>query len=224
MKTFKITGVKYSTEPTFYSWDNEQKYPHFEEIESKVFTEGTSFESLDHASLWLMNTHPEYWCGCHITECSPAPGKPGDFLCNADLSYYVSIYHTTDIDTIVNNEKQVLETLLSHKSEPAVEYKNDFSTPNKDLTSPKDIDSDLTMLVNPKYKSLVMAALYEANNHELLGNIGNKDAAELYNRLKYEDYCNERGIKYEDLTEDDFEVLALKELEENEYDEADFEQ
>lgn len=30
--------------------------------------------------------------------------------------------------------------------------------------------------------------------------------------LKYEDYCMERGITYEELTEDDFETIALKEL------------
>ena len=55
---------------------------------------------------------------------------------------------------------------------------------------------------------MAMSPIIEADN-------GNKDAAELY--------CNERGIKYEDLTEDNLDDIASRELEENEYDE-DFEQ
>ncbi len=69
-------------------------------------------------------------------------------------------------------------------------------------------------IINPKYKGIVMAALREAYEHELLGSIGDRDACSLYHRLKYEDYCKERGIDYDKLTEDDFEQIALKEMEE----------
>ena len=74
------------------------------------------------------------------------------------------------------------------------------------------------VIVSPKYKGLVMAALKEAYEHELLGSIGDKDACSLYHRLKYEDYCKERGKSYDELTEDDFEEIALKEAEERERD------
>ena len=73
-------------------------------------------------------------------------------------------------------------------------------------------------IVNPKYKGVVMAALREAYEHELLGSIGDKDACDLYHRLKYEDYCKEHGKSYDELTEDDFEEIALKEAEERERD------
>lgn len=72
------------------------------------------------------------------------------------------------------------------------------------------------VIVSPKYKGLVMAALKEAYEHELLGSIGDRDACGLYHRLKYEDYCKERGIDYDDMTEDDFEIIALHETEESE--------
>ncbi len=132
-------------------------------------------------------------------------------------------------------ENYVVETHLSYK-------------PDKNMTNEEAMlkigelgcyarangwDNDYTQAVNmgikalerePKYKSLIMAALYEASSHNLLGSIGDKEAMSLYHKLKYEDYCNECDIKYEDLTEDDLEDLALRELEENEYDEEDFEQ
>jgi len=67
------------------------------------------------------------------------------------------------------------------------------------------------LIVNPKYKGIIMAALKEAYEHNLLGSIGDKDACSLYHRLKYEDYCKESGIDYDELTEDDFEQIAMHE-------------
>lgn len=102
-----------------------------------------------------------------------------------------------------------------------VEIVNNSRNNNYDLNAYNDgfRDAESTygnFIVNPKYKGIVMAALKEAYGHELLGSIGDKDACELYHRLKYEDYCKEHGIDYDDMTEDDFEAIALKEIEEEE--------
>lgn len=56
-----------------------------------------------------------------------------------------------------------------------------------------------------EYKSLVMAALLESANHQLLGSIGDQDALKLYQRLKYEDYCISHNMTYEEMDYDDFE-------------------
>ena len=37
-----------------------------------------------------------------------------------------------------------------------------------------------------------------------LGSLTIKEMMWLYRKLNYEDYCEERGIRYEDMTEDDF--------------------
>ena len=71
-------------------------------------------------------------------------------------------------------------------------------------------------IVDPKYKGLVMAALKEAYSHNLLGSIGDREAANLCSRLEMEDYCNERGIKFEKLTPEDFETYALAKIDKEE--------
>lgn len=44
-----------------------------------------------------------------------------------------------------------------------------------------------------------------------LGSMTINGMADLYKRLKYEDYCNRNGIAYEEMTEKDFEEFALEE-------------
>lgn len=46
-----------------------------------------------------------------------------------------------------------------------------------------------------------------------LGLVTIKEMQRLYNKLSYEDYCEERGIRYEDMTEDDFIDAHLRENE-----------
>ena len=72
------------------------------------------------------------------------------------------------------------------------------------------------MVEYEKYKGLIMAALDEASRHNILGSIGDAEARSLYNRLKYDDYCTKRGINYDDMTPEDFEEAAMKEMEEHE--------
>ena len=48
-----------------------------------------------------------------------------------------------------------------------------------------------------------------------LGSITIKEMQKLYSKLRYEQYCDDRGIKYEDMTEDDF--ISAEEDRANEY-------
>ena len=89
---------------------------------------------------------------------------------------------------------------------------------NEGLADALSIFNECVCIVKKEYKSLVMGALYEAYTHNLLGSIGDREAASLYQRLKYEDYCKECGKDYDDLTEDDFEQFALREIDEREED------
>ncbi len=46
-----------------------------------------------------------------------------------------------------------------------------------------------------------------------LGSVTIKEMRRLYSKLSYEDYCEERGIRYEDMTEEDFIDAHLRENE-----------
>ena len=37
-----------------------------------------------------------------------------------------------------------------------------------------------------------------------LGSLTIEEMQKLYSKLRYEEYCDERGIKYDDMTDDDF--------------------
>lgn len=69
-----------------------------------------------------------------------------------------------------------------------------------------------------EHKGLIMAALNECSQHQLLGSIGNQEAINLFQRLKYEDYCIKRGITYEEMTDDDFYNAYEEEMREKEID------
>ena len=43
-----------------------------------------------------------------------------------------------------------------------------------------------------------------------LGSITINEMHELYRKMRYEDYCEKHGIRYEDMTDDDFEDAALE--------------
>ena len=81
---------------------------------------------------------------------------------------------------------------------------------NLDVSKTEENPRD-EFLVNKKYKSIVMAALKEAYEHNLLGSIGDRDACDLYHRLQYEDFCKETGKDYDSLTEEDYEQIAMHE-------------
>ncbi len=71
-----------------------------------------------------------------------------------------------------------------------------------------------------KEKAIVMAvfgALIEEHDFsELnaapfrLGSITIDEMSDLYYRLKYEDFCTRRGIKFEEMTDEDYEDYALE--------------
>lgn len=70
------------------------------------------------------------------------------------------------------------------------------------------------------YKDIIMAALDEATKHHLLGSMGDERAKDLYDRLKFEDYCIEHNKIYEELTDEDYESYYEEEelkREEEEY-------
>ena len=48
-----------------------------------------------------------------------------------------------------------------------------------------------------------------------LGSITIKEMQKIWSKLRYEQFCDERGINYEDMTEDDF-IIAEEEIA-NEY-------
>lgn len=70
-----------------------------------------------------------------------------------------------------------------------------------------------------KEKTLVMGvfgSLLQKSYSELntfLGSLTIQEMQEMYSRLEYEDYCNDHGIKYEDMTDDDFIQACLEKYE-----------
>ena len=66
------------------------------------------------------------------------------------------------------------------------------------------------MTLTKKEKRVVLAVFDELNkkrNAELnmyLGSETIKEMRTLYNKLRYEEYCERRGITYEEMTEEDF--------------------
>lgn len=101
LKTFKITGAKFSTEKSFYKWDTEHKYFCYKKIERREL--GTfKFKNLTDAERFLIANYPEYYFGACIKQTDGT-----DFLINADAEYYEMIYQTSDrqkiLDTITEN-------------------------------------------------------------------------------------------------------------------------
>ena len=59
---------------------------------------------------------------------------------------------------------------------------------------------------------------YEDLNR-ILGSITIQEMTDLYNKLKYDDYCKRHHISYKNMTAEDFEDAALEEIDEyNSYD------
>ena len=74
----------------------------------------------------------------------------------------------------------------------------------KNYSNEKINDKPIGFVDLNEYKGLVMAALFESTQHQLLGSMGDVEASKLYNRLKYEDYCIKHGITYDEMDDDDF--------------------
>lgn len=111
MKYFIIVGHKYKTEPSFYDWDKEKRYPTYEEDGDKKEFPVQQFENLRAAEVWLLKNAPEYYFGSNIIEVyKDGSTKPnGDFSLIAVPSYYECVYNTTDRALIIN-------TILSEKT------------------------------------------------------------------------------------------------------------
>lgn len=54
------------------------------------------------------------------------------------------------------------------------------------------------------YKKSIYALTSAFVNKENVGSITEEEIQKLYSKLKYEDYCIEHNINYEDMDEDDF--------------------
>ena len=63
-----------------------------------------------------------------------------------------------------------------------------------------------------KEKALVMAVFSEllkkpySELNAFLGSLTIKEMRDLYGKLRYEDYCKAHGVRYEDMTDADFEM------------------
>ena len=77
---YKIIGRIFSDKPTYYEWDDEKKYPRYNELEnlSKEWTVD-EVHSLQDAEKWLLSNHPDYYMGCSIVQNCPS----GNFLASA---------------------------------------------------------------------------------------------------------------------------------------------
>lgn len=79
----------------------------------------------------------------------------------------------------------------------------------------------MTLTANEKRTVLaVFGELKRMRYSELntfLGSMTIKDMYTLYSKLEHEDYCNRRGILFEDMTEEDFEDAALEKAREDGY-------
>ena len=104
LKTFKITGAKFTTEKIFYDWDKDRKYFYYKETERKelgIF----KFKDLTDAEIFLIANYPDYYFGASIIQIGGT-----DFLINAGADYYEMEYQTSDRKKIINT---ITERLLN---------------------------------------------------------------------------------------------------------------
>lgn len=102
MKKFKFIGRKYSTEKTFYNWDSKKEFFFYKEIETREFP-AMEFKSLNHAELWFLENHPEYYFGCNVCGVGNT-----DFSMVAVPSYYEELVNTNDRNFIIDGIKKSL--------------------------------------------------------------------------------------------------------------------
>lgn len=62
-----------------------------------------------------------------------------------------------------------------------------------------------------------LAKMKYSDLNTFLGSITIKEMMALRQKLEYEEYCENHGIRYEDMTEDDFINKALEDAERNGY-------
>ena len=91
---YLVTAHTWNPEVSYYSWDTEHKWANYNHNETVEFT--IEAANLDEAYVKFMTEHPEYGVGCGI-RCL----ENSDFLFDADLDYYVSLYGTADVSEIV---------------------------------------------------------------------------------------------------------------------------
>lgn len=85
MKTYNITGKKWSMEMKWYDWDDEHRFPHFETVgEDKHFK--MKAKSITHAYRKMILLHPSYAVGCCIT-CE----ENSDFIADAVFDWYYGL-------------------------------------------------------------------------------------------------------------------------------------
>lgn len=119
---FVVKGSTYSTEPKYYSWDDKQMYPYYEELEKfEWIPDGIT--SITEGELWLLENHPDCYMGGGIYEQYvngyDGPKEPLDFCALAVPSYYEGIYQTTNRNAVLKELKaKVLQKIeeQNHKN------------------------------------------------------------------------------------------------------------
>ena len=80
-----------------------------------------------------------------------------------------------------------------------------------------ELTSDEKRTVKAVFSELLKKPYSELNC--FIGSLTIKEMQKLYSKLRYEEYCDERGINYEDMTEDDF--ISAEEMANKDYSDSD---
>lgn len=75
------------------------------------------FEDIDHAELWLIENHPEYYFGCNIVCVDNS-----DFLAKAIFEYYANIHETSDFDKLIEISKKHIISRINGEYRIVSEY------------------------------------------------------------------------------------------------------
>lgn len=105
--TYKIRGNRWNKKNTWYQWDTEHRFPHFEEKgDSKEWT--IQAPSITHAYRWMLIRHPFHAVGCGIT-CV----ENNDFMFDANFDYYYGLGFRSVIGIVFHNLKEAQCQIMS---------------------------------------------------------------------------------------------------------------
>lgn len=108
-KTFRFIGRKFSTDKSFYDWDKEHRFFHYEQTEEKEL--GTfTFSDLDEADKFFLLNFPEWYFGSNIVGVDN-----NDFSLQCVPEYYEQIFRTSDRKAILDRLTAELLDRLSKK-------------------------------------------------------------------------------------------------------------
>lgn len=105
-KTWKFTGCKWSSVPTYYDFDKKHEYPNFEVVAEQKFKINFNRPcSLAEAELYFLMKHPEWAIGFNCSN------DNGDFSCNCVKGYWFQCGETpTDAEII----EKMIESAKTH--------------------------------------------------------------------------------------------------------------